>query len=782
MATTARTRRKTPEAAAASADQAPAPAAKRSTTRKSAQAPAAKPEPAAAPERKAAPGPAKARRATKPPATSPAPAPAGAATAKKAAATKKAAPVKKTAPRKKTTLVEAPAAPAAPEKQAAPARKTAPAKEAAPAKKAAPARKAATKKAAAPRKTAAVPAAAGLEPAMPVEAEAPAAAMAKAPAGRKPAAPAPAPAPAPGPAPGSRRRTRGAATVPADSAPVIEPAHHAAVPAPAATPAAPAPTGPAHSAVRLFERDAQRHLSWQPGHACPSVLAQAAQARLDAQGHLRPDDDDALPTLLRLAAQTGHPLAVDEAVWLQLAADRDARHRLQALEAAHPAGPGSPALQTLLHATALPPYQAEGALFAVVAGRALIADERGLGKSVQAVAAAALWRRHFGVRRVLVLATAAQGAQWLHAWVRLLGDALAPPPQLVQGPLHQRQALWSAAAEVRILSPDTLAQDEAHWRRWQPELVIVDEPQQLPGWTRLQAPHALVLCGAPLAGDSALLVNIIDWLDQHRQGALHALHRMQAARDRDESPSEELLQQLDRQLSRQMLQRLRDEVQDQLPPLVHSARWVTPAPAQREAQAVLHQQARALLLGWQDSGYLSDTDQRLLLRLQHRLLAACHREVADDDTSPLAEATLATLQAQLDDWASRGGVRIALRCPQPADRAQMERRLVLPAGLHWLHGDEDPPAEADVVLGVGLPALTPPQADGPGTAPARPAPTGRQWVHVLAGHGLEQGLFDTLATRQALRAWPPAQGFLHGRALVAWLQGWQLALQAVLPG
>ena len=43
------------------------------------------------------------------------------------------------------------------------------------------------------------------------------------------------------------------------------------------------------------------------------------------------------------------------------------------------------------------PYQAQGALFAVRAGRALVGDEMGLGKTIQAIAVAEILARHFGV-------------------------------------------------------------------------------------------------------------------------------------------------------------------------------------------------------------------------------------------------------------------------------------------------------------------------------------------------------------------------------------------------
>ncbi len=528
-----------------------------------------------------------------------------------------------------------------------------------------------------------------------------------------------------------------------------------------------AASGPRHSAIVIEDDGLRRHLRWLPGRDCPPELRQAAAERLDAQGHLRPHDDAALPLLLRLAAEARHRLDVDEAVWPQLAADRDARQRLHLLERAYPEGPASPALQTLLQATALPPFQAEGALFAVVAGRALIADERGLGKRVQAIAAATLWRRHFGVQRVLVLCTPGQRADWQRSWSRLAGAALAVPPQVIEGPLHQRQALWSGAAEVRILSPEALDSDAAHLAHWAPQLLIIDEPQQLSGWNTLQAPHALVLCGAPLAQPMSLLHGIVDWLDQHRQGALQALQRVQAAREQGLALDEDELERLDDGLSRLMLQRLRSEVAEQLPPLVHSERLVPMAPPQREAHERLRQTGARLLAAWQDCGYLSDADQWALSLTLRALGTACHRSDPADPDSPLAEATVATLQAQLDDWAATGTQPVALVCPQPADRAQLQARLRFDAGLQWLAPGESPAADVAVVLQVGVPwrLRRPRRGD---TAPA-----GQQWVHLAAQDSLELGLFDTAAARLDTPRGPAesgGRGFLGGAALAGWLQ------------
>lgn len=526
---------------------------------------------------------------------------------------------------------------------------------------------------------------------------------------------------------------------------------------------------PPRSAVRLFERDALRHLVWQPGRGCPVELDDLASTSMggsDGQP-TAPVAADILPRLVQLARQHGHPLDIDDAVWMHSADERDSRWRLQHLEAACPQGARSPALQSLLRATRLPDYQAEGALFAVVAGRALIADDRGLGKRVQAVAAATLWRQHFGLRRVLVLCHATQRADWAHEWNRLAGHTLAAPPAVVQGPLHERAALWAAASDVRILDPDTLAQDEAHRRAWEPELVIVDEPQRLPGWQAADAPQALVLCGAPLA-DSPLLEEVIGWLDQHRRGGLHALHRVQAAHEQDQALDDAELQRLDDALSRVMLQRLRSEVQAQLPLQVHTPRLVTLGPAPRQAHDRLLRELQLAIERWQASDYLADTLQWQLAALPARLSDACHRVQPGDAHSPLAAPTVAALQAQLDDWAARTPVVIAIACANPADRAQLAAQLAVPESACWMVGDEPLPAQAEVVLGVGAPWRMPEAGE--------PTFPGRQWVHVVAERSLELALCDTLASRDDIPLWDATLGFRHGRALHSWMMAWEQVL------
>ncbi len=586
-------------------------------------------------------------------------------------------------------------------------------------------------------------------------------------------------------APAPQRGRRPAAVTAAAPAPAPEAA--APAPAPAAVPLPqPVPDGPADSAIRLLSGDAHR-VVWQPGTACPAALRALAAQHVDSQQGLAPDDDTALPQLLRAAQLAGHPLAVDPAVWPYLAAHRDARNRLALLESAYPAGPASPALVGLLKAP-LAGFQAEGALFAVVAGRALLADERGLGKSVQAIAAATLWQRHFGVQRVLLVCAAAEVAAWQRAWRRF-----APPaqgglaPQHMDGGLHQRQALWSQPAGLRILSPEALASDAAHLQQWSPDLVIVDEPQRLglrpADWAALAAPQALVLCGAPLAEQAGLMDALVAWLDDQRLGPLAALRELQAAVLQGRPLEEAEIERLTHQLSRLMLQRSRQDVAAQLPAVVHSERLLAMAPGQREAHGAALAQVRLWLAAWQRSGYLADADQWRLAQALQALQQAALRAQPGQADSALADAVVQALAAQIEAWAGctagpgedGAGFQARLLCPSDADHAQLSARLVLPDGIALARPGDAWPAGLDAVVQLGVPWRSRRAAVG-----ADPG-AGQQWVSLVAQDSLDAGLFDTLALRPDLprSLADGGRGFLQGDALQRWLQAVQAAVDAV---
>jgi hypothetical protein len=539
------------------------------------------------------------------------------------------------------------------------------------------------------------------------------------------------------PAAGTAAHTATTDTAPTPAAPV----HDATI---TKAPARAADTLPAlaHSAVVLQDGD-HRQLRWVAGSACPEALHAAASACTDETGLLQLDNDDALPTLLREAAAAGHPLQVDPAAWQQLARRRDARQRLFLLEHAYPEGPASPSLQNLLRAP-LAPFQAEGALFAACAGRALLADERGLGKTVQALAAAVLLHRHAGVERVLIHCSADQRLSWQREAARFLG---------------------AAAPEWRVVSDEPGGPHAEAIDAWKPGLVVIDEPARLARWDRIDAPFALVLCGTPLDGDAALAEALVDYLDRHREGPLARL-RTRAA----DAPLDEALQAL-------MLRRRRAEVQRQLPARVVSERVLPLGPLQRAVHDRAAASARAVLAGWRRTRHLPDAQQWELGSAMQAMRDACHRAEPGRPDSPLAEHTLSALIVLTSELLGHAGLRIAAIAPRPADAALIAERLaqagqggdrcaVVPAGAPL-------PDDAEVVIAIGMPWQTPLDDSRP-----------RHWVHLLAEHSIDTALYDTRELRTDVASTPAEgghHGFLHGAALQRYLLAAEAALAALPP-
>jgi len=132
-----------------------------------------------------------------------------------------------------------------------------------------------------------------------------------------------------------------------------------------------------------LRNDGGRAIHFRAGTDCPPAVLKAAGLLFDAaQGWvLPPEKFGELERFVAAVAKSGHELrAYDDALDF-VAGRRDAERRSVALDGIFPRGIADTALKKLLKVP-LYPYQAEGALFAVRAGRALIGDEMGLGKTI----------------------------------------------------------------------------------------------------------------------------------------------------------------------------------------------------------------------------------------------------------------------------------------------------------------------------------------------------------------------------------------------------------------
>ena len=408
-----------------------------------------------------------------------------------------------------------------------------------------------------------------------------------------------------------------------------------------------------------------RRVRVRVGTACPAPLRAQTKELFDANsGWALPWDRLAgLEGLLHAAQQCGHELRCHDDVWQFVAQIRDAERRGIDLIEAYPKGIDDPALTRLLKIE-LYPYQAEGALFAARAGRCLIGDEMGLGKTIQAIAAAELFARHFGVRRVLVVCPTSLKHQWKNEFARFADRET----QVIHGLRAKRQMQYGEESFCKITHYETLARDADLIDEWAPELVIADEAQRIKNWNtiaaralkRIASPYALVLTGTPLENRLEELISIVQFVDQHRLGPTwRLLDEHQMRDDAGRVIGYRALDRIAQTLAPVMLRRRKAEVLTQLPERVDNRIFVPLTPEQRVHHDENGGIVKRIVSRWRKTGYLSDSDQRRLQCALQNMRMACNSTFLLDhetDHGNKVDELMALLDDLLEDPAAKAVV------------------------------------------------------------------------------------------------------------------------------
>jgi superfamily II DNA or RNA helicase len=217
-------------------------------------------------------------------------------------------------------------------------------------------------------------------------------------------------------------------------------------------------------------------------------------------------------------------------------------------------------------------YQREGVERFLAAGRLLLADDMGLGKTAQAIACCDMLRRSGRVRRGLIIAPASLKPQWAREW-QVFSDL---PIHVVDGTPDERQAFYAKRKEgFLIINYEQLLRDLEVVRRWDPELVVLDEAQRIKNWATktalsvkgLAPLYRLVLTGTPMENRIDELASIVEWVDDKAlepKWRLNSLHATRADGRREVVGARNLDTIRDR-LRHCMVRRVRQDVLDQLP-------------------------------------------------------------------------------------------------------------------------------------------------------------------------------------------------------------------------
>lgn len=413
---------------------------------------------------------------------------------------------------------------------------------------------------------------------------------------------------------------------------------------------------PAFSELYL-RNDGRRRVHFRAGMDCPAALRKAAARLFDIEhdGVLADDRFGELDDFIAFASAKGHELrAYDDALDF-VAGRRDAARRASKLARLFPGGAGDRKLRAILNVP-LYPYQAEGALFAVRAGRSLIGDDMGLGKTIQAIAAMEIFARQFGVSRVLVICPTSLKYQWQSEIKRFSGRRGKRAARIITGGRAQRQHDYALEDFCKITNYEKLQPDLDLIAAWAPELVIVDEAQRVKNWNtvaaralkRIDSPYALVPTGTPLENKLEELVSIVQFVDQHRLGPTwRLLYEHQVRDEAGRVTGYTGLQKIGQTLAPVMIRRRKAEVLRQLPSRTDDTVLVP----MTEPQLAYHKEnadiVAQIVRRWRKTRFLSDKDQRrLTCALQNMRMSCNSTYLLDEETDHGIKAD--ELAARLD--------------------------------------------------------------------------------------------------------------------------------------
>jgi SNF2 family DNA or RNA helicase len=420
-------------------------------------------------------------------------------------------------------------------------------------------------------------------------------------------------------------------------------------------------------------------LYFRAGLDCPPELRAAASELFDEKGALGPEKFDALPAFLAHAAKSGHALRAHDDALDFVASRRDAKWRAQKIDTLFPQGSTEAHLKDWLKVP-LYPYQAEGALFAARAGRALIGDEMGLGKTIQAIAATEILARHFGVSKVLIVCPTSLKYQWQSEIRRFSGR----DSRVMAGNRVQRQKDYAEEDFCKITNYEKLKFDLDLIADWAPDLVIVDEAQRIKNWNtiaaralkRIDSPYAFVLTGTPLENKLEELISVIQFVDPYRLGPTwKCLHEHQVKDESGRVVGYTGLERIGAILAPVMIRRRKSEVLTQLPERTDQNLLVPMTEAQMNHHQENAETVVRVVNRWRKMKYLSDQDQRrLTCALQNMRMSCDSSYLLDQGSDHGVKAD--ELAALLDDLSEHPEAKVVAFSQWTRMHEVVTRRLV----------------------------------------------------------------------------------------------------------
>jgi superfamily II DNA or RNA helicase len=445
----------------------------------------------------------------------------------------------------------------------------------------------------------------------------------------------------------------------------------------------------------------KREIRFKAGKGAPVGLLSLAKKYFDGSSALKAGHFlDFHEFLAALPRDNAHELRCYDDVMAYVAEHQDAEHRRAIVGTCLKDGIDSPLFDTVLK-TPLYPYQREGALFAVTAGRCLIGDDMGLGKTIQALTAAELMAELFGVQKVLIVSPTSLKYQW-KGEIEKFTERSA---EIIEGLNHQRKPLYENDSFYKLVNYELVARDLEQVRAWAPDLIILDEAQRIKNWQtrtaktvkQLESTFAIVLTGTPIENRIEELHSIMEFVDRHHLGPLYRfVHDHRITDEGGKVVGYRNLEAIRKSLHGVMIRRKKDEVLKQLPGRVDKNFFVPMTPEQQAIHDEQYDIVVKLVAKWRRFKFLCEADQR---RMQ---IALAYMRMAADNTYLVDKKTvfgpkIEELEIILKELVVEGGEKVVI-FSQWLRMTELVEGVLNRNGISYVHLNGSVPSKGRKVL------------------------------------------------------------------------------------
>ena len=301
------------------------------------------------------------------------------------------------------------------------------------------------------------------------------------------------------------------------------------------------------------------------------------------------------------------------------------------------------------------PYQKEGVEFTLFRKAAIIADEMGLRKTIQAITSAVLKKQIFEFRKVLVVCPATLKSQWKKEIEKFTDEKAL----IVTGTPEEREQQYADDAHFfYIVNYETVLRDSLAINKAGIDYLILDEAQKIKNFEtktssavrRLAPKHVLVITGTPIENKLIDIFSIMGAIDPYFFGPLWEFSYQHCLFD-PEKPNKINgyydLQPLNAQLSEVLIRREKRMVLEQLPNVQQIDIHVELSPMQQEYHASYAKGISQIIR----KKFLTPYDlQRLQVLLANMRMVCDSTYLIDDETneSPKLDELKDILLNQLD--------------------------------------------------------------------------------------------------------------------------------------